>query len=361
MHNAADTRPVSGAEKPSAVELREVVLDLLSRAGITATLHDIVACTLGGNNRIYRAETSEGPFAVKVYFRHAEDDRDRLASEYAFLSYANVAAPGAVPRQYACNPEAGIALYEFVEGRPFAAGQVGSNEVEAATRFFRALNVPALRVGANLPQASEACFCIADHLDLIGNRIRRLAEVSPRLEIDVAAGEFIQDMSSFWQRLSDDIRSGAMRAGIDCNEPLSARQRCISPSDFGFHNALMERSGNIRFLDFEYAGWDDPVKTVGDFFAQLAVPVPVALLDAFRSEVMRDFAADHQPSVAAQLLRPAYQIKWCCIALNVFLPVHLARRKFANPNLDEAALKYAQLSKARQLFQSIQVTTDGLH
>ncbi|MDB5799571.1 MAG: hypothetical protein JWL63_510 [Rhodocyclales bacterium] len=349
------------AAQLSAATLRSGVMDLLGRAGSNAKLRRVEPCTLGGNNRIYRADTSDGAFAVKAYFRHAEDGRDRLASEYAFLTYANAAAPGSVPRQYACNPDAGMALYEFVEGRPFVAGQIGADEVDAATRFFRALNAPALRVGAQLPQASEACFCIADHLELIDGRITRLVDVLPLSSVDVAAYVLVQDISKLWQRLSDEIRNGAARVGLDCNAPLPAAQRCISPSDFGFHNALIEQNGNIRFLDFEYAGWDDPAKTAGDFFAQLAVPVPTAFIDDFTAEILRDFSQIHQPSVVARLLRPAYQIKWCCIALNVFLPVNLARRKFANPGLDEAALKHAQLYKAQQLFQSIQVTTNGLH
>jgi hypothetical protein len=63
----------------------------------------------------------------------------------------------------------------------------------------------------------------------------------------------------------------------------------------------------------------------------------------------------------AQLLRPAYKIKWCCIALNVFLPVHLARRRFSDPAMDETTVKRAQLGKARQLLNSIDATTYGDH
>ena len=33
--------------------------------------------------------------------------------------------------------------------------------------------------------------------------------------------------------------------------------KCISPSDFGFHNSIIDREGNINFVDFEYSGWDD--------------------------------------------------------------------------------------------------------
>ena len=39
----------------------------------------------------------------------------------------------------------------------------------------------------------------------------------------------------------------------------------FSPSDFGFHNALLKDNGKLCFLDFEYFGRDDPVKLMADF------------------------------------------------------------------------------------------------
>ena len=151
------------------------------------------------------------------------------------------------------------------------------------------------------------------------------------------------------------------KADIDPSMELDSAQRCVSPSDFGFHNALREADGNIRFLDFEYAGWDDPAKMTGDFFAQLAVPVPANLFGYFVQACVTPFAAPTELIRRAELLRPLYRVKWCCIALNVFLPVHMARRKFADPHLDEAALKRAQLAKAHTLYQSLETSTHGLH
>jgi len=179
----------------------------------------------------------------------------------------------------------------------------------------------------------------------------------PRSQVCFHAGERI----FFWQELSARILACASRLKLNVDEPLAREHRCISPSDFGFHNALAEPNGNIRFLDFEYAGWDDPAKVAGDFFAQLAVPVPSEFFDRFATEIGHNFSSSEKISDRAALLRPAYQIKWCCIALNVFLPVHLARRRFADPGIDEIALKQNQLAKARQLLNSIDATIHGLH
>src|SRR5258706_922197 len=186
-------------------ELRLPITDLLLRADIDAEIEAVIPCALGGNNRIYRIETTAGAFAAKQYFRHEGDTRDRLAAEFAFLTYAHAAAPGMTPRPIACTPELDIALYEFVEGRRFRLGEVGASQLDVAIRFFRALNSSPLRAATTLPMASEACFSIADHLALIRGRIDDLLALLPRSELDAAALKLFRRLDEVWQELSARI------------------------------------------------------------------------------------------------------------------------------------------------------------
>jgi len=55
--------------------------------------------------------------------------------------------------------------------------------------------------------------------------------------------------------------------------------QAISPSDFGFHNALMTDESDLSFFDFEYAGWDDSVKMFYNLFCQPDIPVQVDCLE----------------------------------------------------------------------------------
>jgi hypothetical protein len=327
---------------------------LLAAAGIGASISSLVSCNAGGNNRTYRLETTAGAFAVKQYFRHEGDIRDRLTAEFGFLEYAAKAAPGMAPTPLVMDSSSGLALYEFIEGEPYKAGEITWAQVGRAAKFFTALNNPAARRdAATLPVASEACFSIAEHLNLIASRLDRLRTIDVAGDEDRAAQALITQIHTRWQVLKDEVSAACRNAGSNPAIPLDIAQRCVSPSDFGFHNALAQPDGTPRFLDFEYAGWDDPAKMTGDFFAQLAVPVPADLFDRFVQETVEPFPRPDELAERARLLRPVYQIKWCCIALNVFLPVNLARRRFANPSLDENALKRAQLAKAATLFQSI--------
>lgn len=335
---------------------------LLADAGISAPIQSLVPCTAGGNNRTYRIDTPVGAFAVKQYLRHEGDSRDRRGAEFAFLTYAAKAAPGMAPAPMAIDAANSLALHEFVEGRPYAAGEIKWDHVGYAARFFRALNDPDARAqAAGLPIASEACFSIIGHLDLIAARLDRLRAIAAASDEDCTAKTLIEQIHTRWLTLAEEVATTSRSSGLDPAASLEPAQRCVSPSDFGFHNALAQADGTPRFLDFEYAGWDDPAKMTGDFFAQLAIPVPTGFFDQFVREVMMPFRQPDELYCRARLLRPVYQIKWCCIALNVFLPVNLARRTFANPGLDEAALKRMQLAKAATLFQSIPSISYGLH
>ncbi|MFX9699951.1 hypothetical protein ABTP10_19680, partial [Acinetobacter baumannii] len=67
--------------------------------------------------------------------------------------------------------------------------------------------------------------------------------------------------------------------------------RCLSPSDFGFHNAVQRPEGQIVFVDFEYFGWDDPVKLTCDFMLHPGMDLPDDLAQRFRRGMARLFRA----------------------------------------------------------------------
>ena len=137
------------------------------------------------------------------------------------------------------------------------------------------------------------------------------------------------------------------------NDKLDKLDRCISPSDFGFHNALENNNKEIYFFDFEYAGWDDPVKLIGDFFCQPQVPVPLKYFQEFSNTVL-DYSKNKEYLIArAKASFPLFQIKWCCILLNEFLPKHLGRRAFAGNvnNIEEK--KLVQLQKCLKNYNGI--------
>lgn len=298
--------------------------------------------TGGGNNRVYRIDTSAGPVLLKEYFRHAKDSRDRLGAEQAFLQFAWAHGVRAIPQPLACDRAAGIAIYEFLVGGKLAPGEVTAAHVDEAAAFFAAVNRHRHAPGAAaLPVASEACFSLAEHLACVERRIARLGVIEPESDLHRQAAALVAErLVPAWQR----VRAAVEARGLPLEAPLAAADRVISPSDFGFHNSIVTDSG-LKFIDFEYAGWDDPAKTVCDFFCQPAVPVPREHFERFLAA-----AADgsHDPAALRErvrLLLPVYELKWCCIMLNEFLPVGDDRRAFARGDESHETRRLNQLHK----------------
>jgi hypothetical protein len=303
----------------------------------------------GKNNQVYRVDTDTGPpLVLKRYFSDPRDGRDRLSAEWSFLERAWQDGVRAVPQPLAHDAGAQAALYGFVAGRKLDARELGPKHIDAAADFILAVNA---RPHADLPAASDACFSISDHLELVERRLLRLAALDHEAPHASDAQRLVfTALRPAW----DDVRQRAVRGalvhGLDLHRSLSEAECRLSPSDFGFHNALAADDGRLTFLDFEYAGRDDPAKLVVDFFCQPEVPVPLPYLDGFIARLALDEAAQAR----CRLLLDVGRVKWACILLNDFLPVGAARRAFADASEREARCA-AQLEKAKAKLAEIRV------
>jgi hypothetical protein len=325
--------------------LLETARRLIADTGGTLSLQQFAG---GGNNRLYLIVTGCGSFILKEYFRHQNDPRNRLDTEFDFATFAWEAGIRSIAEPIGRDRDAGVAIYRYLEGRSLTPEEVGAGEIDEAIAFIAALNRHReSRVARVLPDASEACFSLAGHLERVEERIGRLLRIEPHDAIDVDACRFVQgELVPAWQTVRTAIEEQGKALGIPCAEVLSSAERLISPSDFGFHNVIAGARG-LSFVDFEYAGWDDPAKTVGDFFSQVAMPVPFHYFDRVATAVAACVADPHRALARMRLLLPLYRVKWCGIVLNHFLPVARERRHFAAP--EASSRREEQLAKARAL------------
>jgi hypothetical protein len=329
----------------------ETALPALLRAADVAGDYELFPLAGGANNRVYRVETDAGALLLKRYFQHPADQRDRLHAEFRFATFAWDCGVRVVPRPLACSREHGLGLFEFVEGRRVQAGQVTSDLVAQAMAFYIALNQHrGSAAGLELPVASEAWWTIDDHVACVERRLGRLRRMTAVYPVEREAVSFVRhELTAAWTEVRRRV-DAALRAQGRCGAaPLLPRDRCLSPSDFGFHNALIEADGRLRFLDFEYAGWDDPARLVCDFFCQPQVPVPRQhrdLVSDVAATAIRDETGYRQ---RLALLGPIYEMKWCCIVLNEFLSDGGERRRFAAAAGAVANRKATQLDRARRL------------
>ncbi|MEY3775470.1 MAG: hypothetical protein RLZZ129_2250 [Verrucomicrobiota bacterium] len=306
----------------------------------------------GGNNRVFEARSDQGDrYLLKHYFSQPGDLRNRFEAERLFYRHTARAAPGMTPRAIGWDEGAQLALLEFVVGQKLAPGEVGSVEMKAALGFFSALNFDRDSAEAGvLPMAAEACFSLVEHCQTVDQRVSRLRNITLVSPIDRDASTFVtQALAPTWDRILAVVRARGPE------EPVARNERCISPSDFGFHNCLRRPDGSFVFLDFEYSGWDDPAKTMCDFFCQPAVPAPEDAFDSFvraAGEALK--LADVEAFLArTRLLLPIYRLKWCAIMLNEFVRADHGRRAFALGRDVAEERKVTQLAAARRVLATL--------
>ncbi len=335
---------------------QEKMLTILHRClpdldGIIPT--DICPISGGGNNRLFKVTAAGVSIVLKRYFRHPADLRNRLDSEFCFSNFLWQRGVRCIPEPLGRDDETGTGLYRYVEGATIAPAGITGHYVNDALSFLSQANEWRHHAEAlTLPDASEACFTLRQHLDLVERRIERLLDISQDDGVHAEAASFVsQRLLLAWDSVRDQFLRRVGETNQVLEEPLAIADRILSPSDFGFHNTLQTAQGLI-FYDFEYAGWDDPAKMVCDFFCQIAIPVPMCYWDAVRRACAKLTISPEKILLRMELLLPLYRVKWVCIALNHFLKVDGERRRFAKGS--EQMHLTTQLGLAEELLSAIQ-------
>ncbi|MGQ0683689.1 phosphotransferase [Bradyrhizobium sp.] len=324
---------MSGSDAIIDPALRDVAGRLASAAG-RGRVSNLSRLAGGKNNQVYRVdlEGSE-PLVLKRYFSDPRDPRDRLAAEWGFLQHAWSRGVRTIPQPLASELASRTGLYTFVPGRKLGPSEIGAPEVDAAIDFVLAVN-GSPRDPLALAPGSEACFSLAEHLDTVERRVARLRDLDPEAPYTGDARRFVAEMLlPTWIAARKRIAGAANAAGLSFDKRLRPEDCCLSPSDFGFHNALSYGADKLTFLDFEYAGRDDPAKLVSDFFCQPEIPVPLSFHGHFVTRLADGLGLDEGSRTRCRILLDAYRIKWTCIILNDFLPLGAARRAFADAGL----------------------------
>ncbi|HXP97830.1 MAG TPA: phosphotransferase, partial [Telmatospirillum sp.] len=297
-------------------------------------------------NRLYRIDTiDDRRFALKWYPRSATDPRDRLGAEWGAVAFLERHGVKEVPRGIAFDVSSNFALYEWIDGDVVASPQ--DNDVQAMIAFAAKLHELRRTSGAEtLPQASEACLSAETILTQVDRRLARLTEVA---EDEPALAQFLHhEFTPRCRHAEAWARHGYNLLGWRFDRPLPSELMTLSPSDFGFHNALRRADGSIAFIDFEYFGWDDPAKLTADFQQHPGMSLPAPLAEAFRTAAIRLYEQDETFRDRLRLTEPLYVLRWCMILLNEFLPERWEARAFAGQQNDRVQAMRTQLAKARR-------------
>lgn len=304
----------------------------------------------GSNNRVFRLNMAEGPsLALKHY---PSDGRDRLGQEYDALSFLSHHGITSTPLPIAKDVDANCALYQWFDGEA-AVLRPQVDDADQLADFLIALQKLRDAEGAqDLRNASASIFSPEEAVTQYQLRLdglRRASDDEPDLRAFID-GSLVPSTDIAIRQL----RRRYAELGRDPAADLAPAHRALSPSDFGLHNALRGEDGRLRFIDFEYFGWDDPVKLLSDTAIHPGSDLPATAANRLIERLTQAFAArDDAFAVRRDVLYPVFGAIWCLIVLNAYLPESRSRRALAAQGGDLTVRLAGQLDKARRLHQTI--------
>ena len=118
---------------------------------------------------------------------------------------------------------------------------------------------------------------------------------------------------------------------------------------------IKKENEDLCFIDFEYFGYDDPVKLISDFYYHPGMNLNGIQKKYWLKQTFEIF--DEEVFLRANLCKPLYGLIWCLIILNDFRPEILERRMSATTqnNIIKSKLLNDQLNKAKSLLNIIKI------
>ena len=210
--------------------------NLAEECGLS-TVIEVKSVSGGGNSRVYKGFTKSGKeFALKIY--PSDSVHDRLRSEYDGLRTIHSKCMSKVPEPIGANHALEAASFVWLAGETIS--KMTLKDIDQTVAFLSSLHQCRHQIEfANFPCASAAC--------LSGKQIE--VQINSRLELLLAENHKTLNLflnKDFFVAFEQVLeRAKAMWPNREYALVLNRDQQILSPSDFGFHNALKNVNGTI--------------------------------------------------------------------------------------------------------------------
>lgn len=275
----------------------------------------------GANNKVFKLTTVDNKeLCGKIYKRIRGDKRNRFLNEINFIRYLYPLNLKIIPKLIGANETDGVAIFNYINGHLHDRDQsIPSRYWQECISFIETIQASEkLKGNIHLQSGSEAMFSIKNHMTALHARRDKWLNLAKNNLIDKALSQLITEkVEPAYQTVARIILP---LEGF--NKTIGKEEQIISPSDLGLHNALIcKDSKDITFIDFEYAGWDDPAKTLSDFYCQPTYPAPIKYVNKFYSSLQKLIPENFRKDFNERLpyIFEIIRLKWCLIVLNPFL------------------------------------------
>ena len=189
----------------------------------------------GRNSNIYKIAGEKQVYALKIY--PESKGRERIRRESYIYKIADKCLSKYTPRMIRESIEENWMLFSWINAD--RAKIFTLNDISHICNFLEEINNTSKVTEEKTINAADACFArettiiesIAVYANILNNSKRCISRLNDK------------KVRSHWKEID--------------------KQKIISPSDMGVHNTLRVNKG-VKFIDFEYAGYDDLAKLVCD-------------------------------------------------------------------------------------------------
>jgi thiamine kinase-like enzyme len=304
----------------------------LARQGFNK-ISNIIEMKDGINSKVYKFVSENKSFILKVY---NNKNNSRIKRELLFYRYLNKTRNQQVVKPINFDVNLNLAIYPFIEGVKIK--RVSNREIFQMANFINNINKKKSKI--NLPIAVDGIQNRSDHLKLCEIKLKNLKSIKFKSNIEKKCKNFLnKKLIPKFKYLKKSYKQNHNLYLLNLN--LKKKKLIVSPSDFGFHNAIKLKN-RLYIIDFEFAGLDDPIKLICDFLCQ-----PDQFINNKQKKYFLEMLSLRGYSLEelkyyTEVYLPFHKIKWCCIILNIFKD-----KIKSNKNL---TMLY-QLNKARTYFK----------
>ncbi len=295
-----------------------------------------------GNSKVFYAENIYRE-KICLKFYPIDLNHDRINSEYNGLKEIskenkNVAIP------FWKNKDAQICAYKWVDGNKI--NKPTFQNLDFMLNFLNHLHQRRMeKKFLSFSYASSYCLSGYEIELQLNNRINQLSKINDK-HLRLFLNKKLLPIKECFIRRAKNILTEKLYY-----KKLTMDELTLSPSDFGFHNTLKKKDGELVFLDFEYFGWDDPVKLIADFYFHPGNKLLPKQKNYWLKNSIKLYKIKNKNRLLG--LIPLYGLCWTLIILNEYKGSEWLKRVSANKykvNLKEEILN-KKLNESKFLLQ----------
>lgn len=260
------------------------------------------------NSRLYNI-SYKGNLSILKLFR--SDDDIRFFREKESLLILNKNAFKYCPKLYYSNNDLKYLILEKLQGDHPISNYKFKYDLAIYLNDLQSY-IPKNKK-LNFHNASEAAFSLAEHSNIVLNKAKHTLnkiKVFPSASkvTKLIKDKIIPSLEAYKKSFSNDERSYI---------EIHHSEKIFSPSDIGSHNTFNYKDQLYTF-DYEYAGLDDPAKTMFDL---LMHPDQFLLLDEYKKLMgdLKNIDIFKNCIERFKKIMNIYKYKWFLIILNGFL------------------------------------------